>query len=136
MFEPWVMGDEYVKGVVYDDVAIAAKGIISGIDGSVPAEVKEGVKNQHSVEFDLNDYSVIQNREKLNLVVVVIDRQSGRIVNSRYVPVNAAAGIEGIGADVSETARYTVDGRMISVPEKGINIVRYSDGTVRKVVVK
>ena len=37
---------------------------------------------------------------------------------------------------LKETARYTVDGRLISAPQKGINIIRYSDGSTRKVVVK
>ena len=39
-------------------------------------------------------------------------------------------------ASATETIRYTLDGRQISAPQHGINIVRMSDGTVRKVVVK
>ncbi len=38
--------------------------------------------------------------------------------------------------EVHEVARYTLDGKLISAPQKGINIVRMSDGTTRKVVVK
>lgn len=34
-----------------------------------------------------------------------------------------------------EVARYTTDGQRISTPKKGVNIVRYSDGTVKKVVI-
>ncbi len=43
--------------------------------------------------------------------------------------------IVGIG-EVVEVARYTIDGRMIDEPQRGVNIVRYSDGSVRKVLVK
>lgn len=39
-------------------------------------------------------------------------------------------------ADVREIARFTIDGKRISQPQRGINIVKYSDGTVKKVVVK
>ncbi|MCD7710906.1 MAG: leucine-rich repeat domain-containing protein, partial [Porphyromonadaceae bacterium] len=39
-------------------------------------------------------------------------------------------------ADASEIARYDISGRLLSEPQKGINIVRYSDGTVEKVIVK
>lgn len=39
-------------------------------------------------------------------------------------------------ADVREIARYTIDGKRINQPQRGINIVKYSDGTVKKVVVK
>ena len=38
--------------------------------------------------------------------------------------------------DVHEVARYNMQGRRIAVPEKGINIVRMSDGTTRKIFVK
>ena len=39
-------------------------------------------------------------------------------------------------ANATETARYTADGRKISEPVKGLNIIRMSDGTIRKVIVK
>ena len=35
-----------------------------------------------------------------------------------------------------ETSRYSLDGRRLQTPEKGVNIVRMSDGSVHKVVVK
>lgn len=35
-----------------------------------------------------------------------------------------------------ETSRYSLDGRRLQAPEKGVNIVRMSDGSVHKVVVK
>lgn len=37
--------------------------------------------------------------------------------------------------EIVEVARYTIDGQRIDRPVKGINIVRYSDGSVRKVMV-
>ena len=47
-------------------------------------------------------------------------------------------GIENVMAseEVTEVARYDIQGRMISKPQKGINIIRFSDGTTRKVIVK
>ena len=38
--------------------------------------------------------------------------------------------------DATEVARYTIDGRAISAPQAGVNIVKMSDGTVKKVLVK
>lgn len=38
--------------------------------------------------------------------------------------------------DAIEDGRYNINGQRISVPEKGINIIRYSDGSARKVIVK
>lgn len=39
-------------------------------------------------------------------------------------------------AEVHEVARYNLNGQPIDTPERGINIIRYSDGSTRKVVVK
>ena len=38
--------------------------------------------------------------------------------------------------DAKEVSRYSVNGQRLAVPVKGLNIVKYSDGTARKVVVK
>lgn len=39
-------------------------------------------------------------------------------------------------AGVHEVARYNLNGQPIDAPERGINIIRYSDGSTRKVVAK
>ena len=36
----------------------------------------------------------------------------------------------------TETKRYTLDGKHIATPQRGINVVKMSDGTVKKVLVK
>ena len=47
------------------------------------------------------------------------------------------AGIDGVTNDEAEPkAYYSVDGKRIETQQKGINIIRMSDGTTRKVVVK
>ena len=47
-------------------------------------------------------------------------------------------GIEGVGgaADKTPVAYDSLDGRRLPVAQKGLNIVKYSDGTTAKVVVK
>ncbi len=44
--------------------------------------------------------------------------------------------ISQIVVDIYEVARYNLEGQRINAPEKGINIVRYSDGTSRKELVR
>lgn len=52
-------------------------------------------------------------------------------------PRQRPTGIAGTNANAArETMRMSIDGRRLLKPERGINIVRYSDGSVRKVVVK
>ncbi len=38
--------------------------------------------------------------------------------------------------EAKEVSRYSVNGQRLSVPTKGLNIVKYSDGSVKKVVLK
>ena len=49
-----------------------------------------------------------------------------------------AAGIEKIttSTDAKEVSRYSVNGQRLSTPVKGLNIVKYSDGSVKKVAVQ
>lgn len=51
------------------------------------------------------------------------------LISTAVEEVNAAA-------DVREVARYSVDGRQLSAPQPGLNIIRMSNGTSRKVWVK
>ena len=49
-----------------------------------------------------------------------------------------AAGIDKVttSTDVKEVSRYSANGQRLSAPAKGLNIVKYSDGSVKKVVVQ
>ena len=41
-----------------------------------------------------------------------------------------------ISADAKEMSRYSVNGQRLSAPTKGLNIVKYSEGSVKKVAVQ
>lgn len=60
------------------------------------------------------------------------------VVNIKTGDSHITAGMENAKVDVGvkEVARYSLDGRKLSAPQKGINILRMSDGTTRKVIVK
>ena len=38
--------------------------------------------------------------------------------------------------EVKETSRYSVNGQLLCMPIKGLNLVKYSEGVVKKVVVR
>ena len=38
--------------------------------------------------------------------------------------------------DAKELSRYSVNGQRLSAPTKGLNIVKYSDGSVKKVAIQ
>ena len=63
------------------------------------------------------------------------------VVENVSVVVPSAAstdikGVEAVRGNNTVEARYTLDGRQISAPQKGLNIVKMADGSVRKVMVK
>ena len=74
------------------------------------------------------------------------DKSYGYLNTSTYVCIdnvgcekNTSTGIAANkwnSVELREVARYTIDGKRISAPQKGINIIRMSDGSTRKVVVK
>ena len=61
-----------------------------------------------------------------------------QVVGAKRVKVELPAGIHEITAsdNAVEVARYTLDGRQISAPVAGVNVIRMSDGTCRKELVK
>jgi hypothetical protein len=72
-------------------------------------------------------------------VIAVLIASDGSVANVAKVKVadydpTAISGIH--TATATEAARYTLDGRQVSAAQRGLNIIRLSDGTVRKVIVK
>ena len=55
-----------------------------------------------------------------------------------YIVEFDATGIDKVAtsANVKEVSRYSANGQRLSAPAKGLNIVKYSDGSVKKVVVQ
>ena len=152
-------GDMTLKGVseeaeffmnsgqaIYDmtnnHVAIAAKNITNGLEGIVKAPFVADKPIVHETSFDnIAQYKKIQNKDNLSVCVLLIDTSNGRIANANKCKIQTAnaTGIESTTIDNKEkhvVARYTINGEFISAPVKGINIVKYSDGTTKKEVVQ
>ena len=70
---------------------------------------------------------------------VMVKSKTGETLNS-YIgtfEIKATMSIEDIATDKTfEVARYDIHGRLLSEPARGINIVKYSDGTTRKEIIK
>lgn len=63
---------------------------------------------------------------------------AGSKITVLYTTDPNATGINGVTTTESRevVARYTLDGQLLSAPQKGINIVKYADGRTAKVLVK
>lgn len=66
------------------------------------------------------------------------DYTDNKVVNSIGCGYPIELGISGVVSDTQkvEVARYTIDGQLLTAPQKGLNIVKMSDGTTMKVMVK
>lgn len=87
-------------------------------------DAKWNVDNMNVVVFVARNSSVWNNPDKADV--------------NNCVKVKLGESTTGIGhitpdAEAYEVARYTMDGRRVTAPAKGLNIVKMSDGTTKKV---
>lgn len=134
----WVSQSDSVK-TTYNDVVVAAWDALNGADNSVPLPIYKGETMPYETTLSIANNRLIQDKNNLKLVAALINRNNYQIVNAAAVNLGTPDAIESVATDsvnATEVARYNTDGMLLSAPQKGINIVKYSDGTSKKVVVK
>ena len=147
----FVDGKAYVYGLHFNDVALKAPDPY-GLVGSIPASVRDGETYRHSYSINTSDVvctkqefagtPLIQNRNNLHVVVLVIDNSTGAVINSVKVPVRESFpdGIATVDADAvtSTTVCYDLQGRRTAAAQKGVTVetTRNADGSIssRKVL--
>lgn len=134
----WDMGSSYVE--TYNDVLIASSYVSSNNKATLPTLVANGTV---SSEYTMKMPTTVALKKALKLdqiyvVALLLDKKTGAIVNAGRARVTGSTGIEDVttGSEATVVARYNVNGVQIAAPVKGINIVKMSDGTTRKVLVK
>lgn len=136
----WYNSPSSVTGVKFNHVAVAAWEIAAGVDGSVSYDITAGDIQKFSYKVNINSKNIIQDKSKIKIAALLIDRASGgAIINACETAIldYDPSAIEGIHAsDIKETERYTLDGRKVNAPFPGLNIIKMSDGSIRKVIVK
>ncbi|MGI6222323.1 MAG: hypothetical protein ACOYJG_01790 [Prevotella sp.] len=135
-------GGDTVDSLVFNFVLLARSGLY-GISNSLPATVKEGEENTYSFSFDLSSISSVIANQNLtyDVIVALLDTQdSNRSVNAAKGHVVDPTGISNVNANANAKAKaesfYSIDGKRLSAPVKGLNIVKMSDGSVKKVIKK
>lgn len=75
----------------------------------------------------------------VDLSVLVVDNATGYILNARKVRVELPAAVIPVpshNGTTNQTARYNAAGQAIATPQRGLNIIRMADGSVKKVMIK
>lgn len=134
----WDKGSSYVE--TYNDVLIASSYVSNKNKATLPTLVANGtVSSEYTLKMPTK--VILKKALKLDqvyVVAVLLDKKTGAIVNAGRARVTGSTGIEDVttGTEATVVARYTVNGVQVSAPVKGVNILKMSDGTTRKVLVK
>lgn len=134
----WNKGSEYFE--TYNDVLIASSYVNSKNKATLPTLVAYGtVNSEYSLKMPTKTVlKKVLKHDQVYVVALLLDKKTGAIVNAGRARVTGSTGIEDVttGTEATVVARYNVNGVQIAAPVKGINIVKMSDGTTRKVLVK
>ena len=138
-------GGKYGKSYcspVFDDVAVSSSYNTAGINQATSFNMQKdvAVTQEYTLKMPTKkSVKEVLKLNKLNVVVILLDSK-GKVVNAGKAAVTLdPTGIEEVNnnaAEVKEVARYTVDGRRINAPQRGVNIVKYSDGRSVKEIVQ
>ena len=130
--------DVTVQGFKYWKSAGGGSNRVSSAD--IPSDAKTVEASGTVMEVSLSDLDYDSSYSYVTFVTTSKGTYYGEI--KTFETGNDPTGINTIKMDntstegVHEIARFNMQGRRIATPEKGINIVKMSDGTTKKVLVK
>lgn len=147
-YAPFLGGVSEVRGLTFNQVAIASKGVEYGVEGSLTAPYTVGEMQNPTVTFEnISQHNLIQDRSKLNVCALIIcstiDPNTKAVTKTvidnaakcRVGNDNSETGIKDLtdSADLAITGYYSLDGRRLNAPAKGVTIVRYANGKTIKI---
>lgn len=134
----WDKGSSYVE--TYNDVLISSSYVNNNNKATLPTLVANGtVSSEYTLKMPTKrTLKEAIKHDQVYVVALLLDKKTGAIVNAGRARVTGSTGIEDVttGTEATVVARYTVNGVQVSAPVKGVNILKMSDGTTRKVLVK
>ena len=141
---PFTSGSSNVYGLTFNDVIIDSSAD-RGIEGSLTAPIEEDVEQTFSYDFDISKISqkiVPADRTKLRVVAMLIDSQTGQIVNAHKAQAGqTSTGIQSAasaGKVVRSVRYFDIQGRPVSLPARGLFIKAetLNDGSLRTTKVR
>lgn len=145
--DEYSFGDSHMN-IAYDNIAISSSwkrdymtGKSENLSAPLEGEIRDGGVLNHNFKMMLPENEELLSAikmDKLRIVALLLDKVSREVINAAEVPIDLATSIsETLNSDLNgEKTYYNINGVRLNKPEKGVNIIRMSDGSVRKVVVK
>ena len=144
-----LINNQYVAvALTFNDVMIGSsynssgRNLATAIDGADNTEAGNVYEGSYTINMPTK--TTLKNairHDEVYAVALVIDNNTGEILNAAKAKVKTAEVPDGItttdtAEQTDEVARFTLDGKRIAEPQKGLNLVRMANGKVVKVIVK
>jgi len=127
-FPFWYNSPSKVINVKYNHVAVACWSIEKGFNKSINSTIKAGETQTHNYNVSISSNTLIQNKENLKVIALLIDRSTGHIVNAAQTTIQDSP--TGLNEEISVKDEkltgdvYDLSGRKVnSQLQKGIYIV-------------
>lgn len=124
-----------------DSTTVSLKDVATDADNMDAAIVKtvKKVSDEKVLKAEMADGDLVITPLKAGKADITIQINSnGKLAETVVsVEISETTDIDAVeGAKAEEVGRYTLDGKMLNAPQRGINIIRMSDGTIKKVIVR
>lgn len=124
-----------------DSTTVSLKDVATDADNMDAAIVKtvKKVSDEKVLKAEMADGDLVITPLKAGKADITIQINSnGKLAETVVsVEISEATDIDAVeGVKAEEVGRYTLDGKMLNAPQRGINIIRMSDGTIKKVIVR
>lgn len=138
---PVVADIDPVSITTEDSTTVSLKDVATDADNMDAAIVKtvKKVSDENVLKAEMADGDLVITPLKAGKADITIQINSnGKLAETVVsVEISEATDIDAVeGAKAEEVGRYTLDGKMLNAPQRGINIIRMSDGTIKKVIVR
>ena len=119
----------------YQDVVRGYFGDFNGMEGSTPSVIEAGKKISYDFSFDMPENVLVS--ANTEVIVLLIDANNQAVNGMKVEIKTSSTGLingSAINNDAIEVGRYSVDGFRVGENYKGIVLIKYSDGSVRKIL--
>ena len=133
--DEFVNGERYMR-LKYNHVPVFVDGVENGIEGSISAPLRADEAQHYTRRIDLSKNNLVQRKECVSAVALLIDTQSGHVVNAAKAHLGGATdGIASHEIHDRETYRsYDLRGLRVTTPKAGVIIQRLNNGETRKII--
>ena len=108
-----------ITGMTYNHVAIASLGVKNGVAGSIKAPIVKGEAQTFEGRVVMNGNKILQNPYNLTAVAMIVNTETGAIVNATKAHVDSfeGDGVEAVESDAAarrSQATYNLQGQRVS----------------------